>query len=247
MAEVSYLAARFNGLLDKVESAFKFQYHFIHHISHELKTPLAVMLANAERALTVNEQAVYEASLGFQKHALMELSHIINAMLEISKTEHSLLPVQADQIRVDELLFACMEELSFLHEKVQFDFRLDNTIEHADSLTVTGSTRMLKMAFMNLLKNAILYATDGRPVVELMPVGEFIQINVLNGGPLITDEDRDQLFRHFFRGENSRHVKGFGLGLVLVRRIVELHKGQLFYSTPGNSLNCFTIRLPRLS
>jgi signal transduction histidine kinase len=242
--EVGFLSSKFNDLLEKVENAFKFQYHFINHLSHELKTPLAVMMTNAERALAEGNEKAYKASLEFQKDSLMELSHIINAMLDISKTEHRLLDVLSSQIRLDELLFECMDEINFLNPDAQFDFRMDHSIDNSDSLTVSGNSRMLKMAMMNLLKNATNYSKEDSPVIELFSLANTISIHVTNDGPTIPDTEQKNLFTHLFRGENSKHVKGFGLGLVLTHRIVSIHKGNIHYAVTPDDRNCFVLQLP---
>lgn len=240
--EVGFLAANFNRLLDRVESAFKFQSHFVHHLSHELKTPLAVMMTNAERGIMEGSEVSLRNSLVFQKNAIMELSNIINAMLEISKTETS--TILSENVRIDELLFECMDEISFLNSSVVFDFSVDVAIEHAESLTVTGNSRMLKMALMNLLKNAAHYSRNDKPAIEVTATGQYVVVNVLNDGPILDKEEQEKLFLHFFRGKNSAHVKGFGLGLVLAQRIVALHKGALYYVVTAQKENCFCLQLP---
>lgn len=245
--EVGFLADKFNELLDRVERAFKFQYHFINHLSHELKTPLAVMMTNTERALTEGDALSLRKSLQFQQHALMELSHIINTMLDISMSETRMADVNKDLIRIDELLFECMDEISLLDPGVQFDFIMDESLDSSDYLTVNGNTRMLKMALLNLLKNAVNYSHIRKPFIELQAAHHAIEIRFVNDGVTLTAEEQESLFRHLFRGNNSVQVKGFGLGLVLVRRIITLHKGTITYSVTPNGLNCFSLRLPVIS
>jgi signal transduction histidine kinase len=242
--EVGFLAYKFNELLDRVERAFKFQYHFINHLSHELKTPLAVMMTNTERALTEGDTPSLRKSLQFQQHALMELSHIINTMLDISMSETRMADVQKDSIRVDELLFECMDEITLLDSSVQFDFIMDESLDSSDRLTVNGNTRMLKMALLNLLKNAVNYSDNQKPFIKILSATGAIVINFINNGPILAAEEQERLFRHLFRGSNSKQIKGFGLGLVLVHRIVTLHNGFVSYSVTSDGQNCFSVRLP---
>lgn len=242
--EVSVLTNKFNELLDRVEDAFKFQYHFIHHISHELKTPLTVMISNVERALSEGNRADLLNSLQFQKHALIEISHIINAMLDISKTEHRSPSMLTEQIRLDELLFECIDELSYLNMEMQFNFKIDDSIENSERLTVNGSSRMLKMAMMNLLRNAFSYSDAEVPTVELRSEFGYISLIFRNDGLPILENERSKIFTHLFRGENSNSKKGFGLGLVLVHRIITLHQGNIEYAFTQESMNTFTIKLP---
>ncbi len=241
--EVSILAKRFNELMDKVENAFSFQKNSVHHLSHELKTPLAVMMANAERALAENDDDAMKASLQFQKESLMELSGIINSMLDISKTEEQLTATLIDTIRLDELLFECMEEMTYIDSAIRFDFNMDKTIEGADKLTINGNNPLLKIVILNLLKNAIKFSTNMTATVEIASSLNTISINFLNNGDIVPKEERSKLFTHFFRGRNSKDKKGFGLGLVLASKIAVLHKGYITY-TVLDEKNCFILQLP---
>lgn len=241
--EIGFLTDKFNELLDRLEATFKFQYHFISHLSHELKTPLAIMVSNAERSLVDGDKEVLTTSLQFQKNALMELSGIINAMMDISKSESQLSHVFSDHIRIDELLFECMDEVNLIKNGAVFDFKVDESIAHTENLTVIGNLRMLKLALVNLLKNATNFSEQMKPVVELRSEPTAIHLKILNDGALISDKDREHLFTHMYRGENSTKIKGFGLGLVLAKRIIALHHGQIEYS-PENGLNCFSIEIP---
>lgn len=242
--EVGFLADKFNELLDRLERAFKFQYHFINHLSHEMKTPLAVMMSNTERALTDDDNESLRKSLKFQQHGLMELSHIMNAMLDISLTETRLATIQADNIRFDELLFECIDEMNMLYDNVQFDFAMDDTLDSSEKLTVKGNSRMLKMAILNLLKNAISYSDNEKPGIRLGAEDGYIALYIVNNGRLLNEEDQERLFHHLFRGSNSVHVKGFGLGLVLTQRIITLHHGSIVYMVTIDGKNCFFMKLP---
>lgn len=242
--EIGFLTGKFNEMLDKVENAFKFQSYYIQHLSHELKTPLAVMMASAERALADQDREKLSDALRFQKDAIMDLSHIINAMLDISRTEHKLAEVMAERIRIDEVVFECMEEIALLNPNASFDFRIDEHMAEPE-LTVRGNSRMIKMAVMNLVRNAVNFSGKLKPAIDIKNAGQEIQIIISNDGALIDDEDREMLFKHLFRGKNSHSVKGFGLGLVLAQRIIRLHKGLIVYRV-SEGMNNFVLTLPNV-
>jgi len=241
--EIGFLSKKFNDLLEKVENAFKFQLHYINHLSHELKTPLAIMMANAERALAEDESEKLKISLQFQKNSIMELSNIITALLDISKMETRLTVINSDSIRIDEVIFECMDEVIFLNDKVSFDFNINNATEESD-LTIVGNSRMIKMTIMNLIKNAVNFSINSRPSIEISTTDSSVNIKITNDGAIITSQEQLKLFRHSFRGGNSTSVKGFGLGLVLSQRIVGMHKGSLEYSVTKEGENCFVLSLP---
>ena len=241
--EVALLTSKFNELLDKLEKAFKFQYHFIHHVSHELKTPLAVLISNAETALSGNDSDNQRSSLLYIKSGLMEISNIINAMIDISKVENQISDSTLRPTRIDELIFECIDEIVYLNNESRFDINLDERLVESELLTVKGNTRMLKMALMNLLKNAVYYSVQGSALVTLQRGNNSIEIIIANDGESILPNEQDKLFSHLFRGENSRNKKGFGIGLVLVKRIVKLHHGSVAYKLE-EGLNQFIVSIP---
>ena len=241
--EIAFLASKFNRLLEKVEDAFKFQYHFVHHVSHELKTPLALMVANAERALTDGDIDDLKKSLHFQIDALMDVSNIIDAMLDISKTESNQSQSGTAPFRIDELLFECIEELRFVNKDAQFLFSIDESVVSSECITVNGNIQMLKMAFINLMKNAINFSASGNPRLELSCFRNQVHVRIFNDGHTLTEQEQQHLFNHLFRGGNSANIKGFGLGLVLAQRIVNLHHGRIDYSITPQKENCFHLRL----
>jgi signal transduction histidine kinase len=120
---------------------------------------------------------------------------------------------------------------------------MDEAIVDSELLTVKGNTRMLKMALMNLLKNAIYYSSKEHATVTLKRGQNTIDIVIANDGAPIQDTEQDKLFSHLFRGENSRGKKGFGIGLVLVRRIITLHNGIVSYRLV-DGYNTFRVSIP---
>jgi signal transduction histidine kinase len=225
-----------------VENAFKFQHQFINHLSHELKTPLAVMMTNAEVALKEDTKDNYRKCLQFQTSALVEVANIIDTMLDVTKNENQFSTEFSEQIRIDELLFECLEEMSLLHNEASFNFEIDPSIEKSEKLTVTGNSRMLRIAFLNLLKNAINYAGNQYATIEIQS-RQHIQVNFINDGPTLADEEKKYLFKYLFRGSNSHNTKGFGLGLMLIHRIFTLHQAHIDYSITADGKNCFSVQL----
>ncbi len=240
--EINFLAQKFNEMLERVEQAFKFQNHFTHQISHELKTPLAIMVSNIERAGNENNIESIKQRLDFQKEGLMEISNVINALLDISKAETDGENIAKDKIRVDELLFECIEEINAQRGNSSFDIAIEPDITEGHNLEVWGSARMLKIALNNLLKNAAQYAATFPVKVVISKKGQQLEMQIINDGLLITEDEKTFLFNHFFRGNSSGTVKGFGLGLVLVSKIVTIHGGTITYTTTDEK-NTFTLLL----
>ena len=239
--EISFLAIKFNELLQRIEKSFAFQKYFIHHVSHELKTPMAVLIANIERISDSNLTEEQKTGLDFQKSGLMQLASVINTLLDISRFEQNDGEIKMTKIRIDELIFETINELSFIYEKAHFDFNIQSDVEDADQLLVTGNERMLRIAMNNLLKNAIAYSSDQIVIINLQIENSRIKIDILNNGKILSTDEQELLYKYFFRGENSRQIKGFGLGLVLTDKIIRIHQADLLYSIAEDGKNCFTV------
>lgn len=241
--EIVVLAEQFNKLMKRMKEAVSFQKHAINHISHELKTPIAVLVSNFERMLNETDLDVLKSLINRQKEDTKNLSEIINLLLELSKTDggHS---IPKTNIRVDELIFDTMDELSILYPDFEFSVDYIGPTDNESLLTIQGSARLLKAAFMNLMLNSIHYSSNKEGSIHIITDQKQLQLDFINEGPVITKEEQKFLFQHFFRGENSKGKSGFGLGLVFIYNIISQHQGFISYHTDHKNLNTFTVIFP---
>ena len=241
--EIYLLTSRFNELMKRLQDSFSFQKHAVHHISHELKTPISILVSNLERLEKESDLEKIKTGINEQKEDTKILGDMINALLEIAKVEtHSNLTFQ--EIRMDELVFDWVSEMKKIHPKFKFDVQFDVKIESVHGLSVQGNLRLLKMVIQNLLLNCVNYASDHRAQIYFKNQRGKLLIQISNKGKNISPEEIPYLFQHFFRGENSQGKRGFGLGLVLVNKIIQLHGGEIEYDSPSNSVNKFTLFFP---
>ncbi|MDE2393431.1 MAG: hypothetical protein KGM03_06890 [Cytophagales bacterium] len=241
--EIYLLTSRFNELMKRLQDSFSFQKHAVHHISHELKTPISILVSNLERLEKESDLGKIKTGINEQKEDTKILGDMINALLEIAKVEtHSNLTFQ--EIRMDELVFDWVSEMKKIHPKFKFDVQFDEKIESVHGLSVQGNLRLLKMVIQNLLLNCVNYASDHRAQIYFKNQRGKLLIQISNKGKNISPEEIPFLFQHFFRGENSQGKRGFGLGLVLVNKIIQLHGGEIEYDSPSNSVNKFTLFFP---
>ncbi len=240
--EIAILAQQFNKLIGKMTEVFSFQKHAIHHISHELKTPIAVLVSNFERIEKETDIETIQQLIKHQKEDTKNLSEIINSLLEIAKTENGNVDKQ-DSIRIDELIFDVADELKVVYPNFQFSIDYSQT-EDENNLILSANSRLLKAALTNLMLNCIQYSDDKKARITIGNKSEIIEITFENNGAVIPKNENQFLFQHFFRGENSKGKRGFGLGLVFVQKILALHNGDISYYTPNNNSNIFTISIP---
>ncbi|MEO8933149.1 MAG: HAMP domain-containing sensor histidine kinase [Xanthomarina sp.] len=241
--EIVVLAKQFNKLMKRMKEAVSFQKHAINHISHELKTPIAVLVSNFERMENEADMDVLKLQINRQKENTKNLSEIINLLLELSKTDtgHS---IPKTKIRVDELIFDTMDELSQLYPNFEFSLDYVGPTDNENFLTIPGSARLLKAAFMNLMLNSIHYSSNNEGNIHIITNERQLQIDFINQGPIITPDEQKYLFQHFFRGKNSKGKSGFGLGLVFIHKIISQHHGNVSYHTDGKSSNTFSVAFP---
>lgn len=241
--ETALLANRFNELMERMNKAFAFQKHATHHISHELKTPIAVLVSNFEKMEKETDPGKLKVMIAHQKDDTKSLSEIIHALLEIAKTDAGR-QMTITPIRVDELIFDLVDELSGLHPDFRFSVEYQQHTDDENYLTVRGNPRLLKAAFSNLMMNCVQYSSDQQAKIQIRTGEDELQVGIVNAGPVISEKEQQYLFQHFFRGENSKGKRGFGLGLVFVHKILSLHNGRISYMTPGGHTNIFTVSLP---
>jgi signal transduction histidine kinase len=242
--EISILAQQFNKLMEKMTEAFSFQKHAIHHISHELKTPIAVLVSNFERIEKETDMEAIQQIIKHQKEDTKNLSEIINSLLEIAKAESgNANENEKERIRIDELIFDIADELKVVYPNFRFSIDYTQT-EDENSLILPANSRLLKAALMNLMLNCIQYSDDEKARISIGNKPNRLEIIFENKGVVISPNETQFLFQHFFRGKNSKGKRGFGLGLVFVQKILALHNGSISYYTSNNNSNIFTISIP---
>lgn len=240
--EISILAQQFNKLMEKMTAAFSFQKHAINHISHELKTPIAILVSNFEKIEKETDIENIQRLIKHQKEDTKNLSEIINSLLEIAKTESGNVN-KLDSVRIDELIFDVADELKVVYPDFLFSIEYSHT-EDENHLTLYANAHLIKAALTNLMLNCIQYSTDKKARISIGNKPGSIEIIFENNGAVISKNETQFLFQHFFRGENSKGKSGFGLGLVFVQKILALHRGDISYSTPDINANIFTISIP---
>jgi signal transduction histidine kinase len=241
--EIQILTKRFNELMDKMQEAFAYQKHVVHHISHELKTPIAVLVSNFERMEKEPDPEKVRQLIGEQKEDTKKLSEIIHALLEIAKLETKS-GLTIAPVRCDELIFDIVDELQLLYPDFTFTIDYLKLVDDEQQLTVWVNERLIRLALTNVLVNAIQYSHGSHASVLLGEEQGQLLIKIMNQGAVIQERERQFIFQHFFRGENSKGKRGFGLGLVLVNKILELHHGSIAYVSHYGQHNEFNITLP---
>jgi len=239
--ELEQLTQRFNELLKRTNEAFVFQKHTIHHISHQLKTPIAVLVSELERIKEFTRIDDVKPEIENQIIKAESLGGIINVLLEISKIESGQ-QTNKQPLRIDELFFDVIEELNAIHPDFHFEVNYIPDEINENMLVVNLNPILIKQAVQNLLSNCVSYSNNSKAEVRIdCSNSNGLKILIINSGKPISAEEENFLFNHFFRGKNSQGKIGFGLGLVLTKKIVELNSATITYANPSDNTNVFEL------
>lgn len=244
--EIDQLYERFNNLLNRTNESILFQKHAVQHISHELKTPITVLVSEIERLKTEVENKNIADQLAELAFKAKFLGEIIHSLLQISKIETGQ-EVEKRLFRIDELIFDVLEDMRIINPDFSFEFQINQQTELLDEkqLELRQNPVLIKQVIQNLLSNCISYSENGSAKIEIDWASEkAIIVRFINLGPTLSEEEQLLLFEHFFRGKNSQGKIGFGLGLVLSKKIIQLSGGSIHYKSLFPNINTFEIELP---
>jgi len=243
--EVGRLAAAFDAMLDRLQSAFARERQFISDASHELRTPLTVINANAQmlRRWGQREPEVLSSSLEAIAEESGRLAAMVSGMLTLAKAESGdeipKEPVVLERLAGDVVAHAAERagakglRLSFHHPE-------------GSRTIVLGDAGLLRQLTGNLIDNAIKFTDRGTIEVEVHAEPGQAILEVRDTGPGIDQSLSDRLFDRFFRGDpaRARNVEGTGLGLAIVRSIARIHGGSVTAESRPEGGSLFRVRLP---
>ncbi|MBO9619578.1 MAG: HAMP domain-containing histidine kinase [Niabella sp.] len=242
--EMAALAITFNETLNRLESSFDAQKHFVSNISHELRTPLTAMLA--ELQLTAMKERSVTEYQQTNKHLITDVQKLIrlsNSLLDFAKANYDQTEIAFKELRLDEVLLDARNEVLHNQPQHKISITFDKEIENDDFISVQGNEYLLKTAFINLMENGCKFSGDGQSSVSISYTPELLLLRFADNGIGIPEEDIGNIFTPFYRGKNKAFVGGSGIGLALVRRIIELHHGSINVSSEVGKGTVFTIEL----
>lgn len=226
--EIGRLTITFNKLLERIETAFQMQKIFVANVSHELKNPLTKIKSQLEvSSFKERSPAEYQNTIQSVLEDIRELSQLSNTLLELAKVSGDKGDLLTEVIRIDELLWDCRSAMIQTNAKYTVQFDLHDLPEDDKWLEIHGNSTLLKTAFMNLIDNACKFSENHTVKIKLNTTETKLALEFSDQGKGIPAPDQDLVFQPFFRSENTANVKGYGIGLSLVDRIVRLHEGNI--------------------
>ncbi len=228
--ELSRLSVTINRLLDRVTESFRLQRMFVANVSHELKNPLTQISSQLEVSLlNQRDPAAYRQTIRSVLDDVQNLSTLTRELLQLSQINQEDAPrLLTDTVRIDEIVWDIRQEVQAINPRYGVAVDLGELPDESDQLTVPGNKTLLCTALKNLTENACKFATDGQARISVRFDPRSVTIGIQNDGQPIPAEDLPYIFEPFYRSrQTADQVRGYGVGLSLVERIVRLHGGQI--------------------
>ena len=234
---ISFLLSSF--AVKPVKSAWEQQKQFVADASHELKTPLTVILANNNIMMSHTNSTVKDEKqwLESTEEEAQHMKSLIDQMLFLAKSDAGETNVEMSEVDFSEIV----EGTSLNFEPVAFEkgVMIDPQID--SEVTLIGNATQLNQLSHILIDNAVKYSEENSTVtIKLKKHSDGVEFSVNNFGSVISEDDLEHIFDRFYRAEKSRTTKGYGLGLSIAKKIVESTNGKLTVQSNEKDGTTFT-------
>jgi two-component system OmpR family sensor kinase len=242
--EVHDLAVTLNDMIRRLGASFAAQKQFVADASHEIRTPLTIIKTELEYAERADDPDEVRESVRIALGETDNLTTLSSSLLMLVRLDSSRAPLRLAPCRLDQIAAHAVERVAMLAagRDVAVHTRQDGPV------TIDGDAQQLERVVLNLLDNAIKYSPRGSSVsVGVRAEGSEALLSVEDHGTGMSQAELARVFERFHRAERARSMaEGFGLGLAITRRIVELHGGTITMSSAPGAGTTAVVRLPSL-
>ena len=245
---IDELTSLFNAMLDKIEGLVTAMRGALDNVSHDLRTPLTRLRGTAEMALASPASGDASQQVDYYRERLADCVEesdrvlvMLNTLMDISEAESGTLQLRREPVPLAEVVARAID----LYRDVADAKGVTLALASASDVVVTADRTRLEQVAANLIDNAVKYTpAGGRVDVDVLRDEGAALLRVRDTGPGVPENELPRIFDRLFRGDTSRAERGLGLGLSLVKAVVEAHGGSVdVVSEPGHG-STFTVRLP---
>lgn len=243
--EFSKLARTYNEMVDLMQENITNQKEFVEDVSHELRTPVAIVEGHLKMLdrWGKKDPQILEESITASLTETQRMKTLVKEMLDLSRTKEIDVYYKNETTNIIELLKQLVINFRMLYP--DFQFIEDSDVE--EDIFVNMYRNHLEQVFVNILDNAVKYSTDRKEVhVSISVSGDQVDIAIQDYGSGISEDDLSKIFNRFYRVDKarSREKGGTGLGLPIVKELLESYGGQVNVSSQLNHGTIFRVRLP---
>lgn len=243
--ELGELSITFNNLLSRLEKSFASQKMFVSNVSHELRTPLAALMA--ELGISLQKERTPEQYRSVIENAMLDaqkMNRLIDGLLNLAKADYGKEQISMQEIRLDELLLDARECILRAHPEYKIELVFGNDDMDDDRfITVMGNSYLLNIAFSNLMENNCKYSPDKTSIVQISCWNEYSILRFSDNGEGLSEEEKENIFTLFYRGEREKNTEGHGIGMALSQKIVYLHQGRISVNSEKGKGTTFVVEL----
>ena len=231
-----------NKMAEELSGTETLRTDFIANVSHELKTPLAVM---GNYAAMLRRPGITEEEKNEYANAISDgakrLAQLITNILKLNKLENQQIFPQAQEFDLNDQLCQCL--LGFEDAWEAKNLEIETDLE--DDVFIRSDPEMLSLVWNNLLSNAVKFTPEGGTIgIRLKKEEHFVAVSVSDTGCGLTPEVGRHIFEKFYQGDTSHSAQGNGLGLALVKRVVDILNAEISVESARGKGSTFTVRLP---
>jgi signal transduction histidine kinase/DNA-binding response OmpR family regulator/ligand-binding sensor domain-containing protein len=227
----------------KLKEVDKLKSRFFANISHEFRTPLTLILGPLENLRSRISDKESEQEFNIMQRNARRLQQLISQLLNLSKIESGKMKLQTREEDIVSLVRGYVQSFESLAQQKGITLEFNSNCDH--QLIYLDRDKVEKILY-NLLSNALKYTGRGGTVrVDLTQLSDHVSIKVSDTGAGIPQKHIEHIFDRFYRGDETHHVEGSGIGLALTRELAELHHGEIIVESEAGKGSSFEIRLKK--